>query len=258
MSISGQSGVGRIRLFHDFCGAEVPEATGVAYGTTAGGCTYSIGDFRLVGDLADATDGGLVSVSKANGFGRITGTDEAGQGMALATEIVFSPELNGTLVLECRLETQVLTARNIFVGFAGTIADLAVEPLTATTTTITKVVPALGFLFDSQLTADASASTAVWHMPYLLAADTTQTSTDVEASQVCVAAESDILRLEVDNNGAARWYINGKLEQTVGAGLAATPATLLGAEVGCYGTANTTTDIDVDYFLVEANRDWTR
>lgn len=258
MSISGQSGVGKIRLFHDFLGAEVPEKTAVAYGTSAGGCTYSIGDFRLVGDTADADDGGMPTINRANGYARLTGTDEAGQGMAIATEISFSPVLNGPLILETRLETQVLTARNIFVGFAGTILDLSVEPLTADTVTITKVYPAVGFLFDSQLTADATASTAVWHMPYILASDTTQTSTTVEASQVVVAAESDILRLEVDPDGGARWYINGKLEQTVGAGLAATTTTLLGAQVGVYGTANTTTDVDIDYILVEANRDWTR
>jgi len=254
MSISGQSGVGKIRLFHDFLGAEVPEATNVAYATTAGGCTYSIGDFRLVGDLADAADGGLPTISKASGYARLTGTDEAGQGMAIATEVCFSPELNGPLVLEARLETQVLTARNIFVGFAGTIADLAVEPLTATTTTITKVVPAIGFLFDSQLTTSGTN----WFMPYLLAGDTTQTSTDVVSSQTVVKEESDVLRLEIDSDGGARWYINGKLEQTVGAGLAVTVGTLLGAEVGVYGTAATTTDVDIDYILVEANRDWTR
>jgi hypothetical protein len=258
MSISGQSGVGKIRLFHDFLGAEVPENTAVAYGTSAGGCTYSIGDFRLVGDLADAADGGMPTISKASGYARLTGTNEDAEGMALATEICFSPVLNGPLIIEARLEMQVLTARVVFVGFAGTIEDLVNEPVTSTTTTITKVVPCLGFLFDSQLTADATASTAVWHMPYLLAADTTQTSTNVEASQVAVAGESDILRLEVDVDGGARWYINGKLEQTVGAGLAATPATLLGAEVGVYSTASTTSDVDVDYLLVEANRDWTR
>jgi len=37
-----------------------------------------------------------------------------------------------------------------------------------------------------------------------------------------------------------------------------TVGTLLGAEVGVYGTAATTTDVDIDYILVEANRDWTR
>ena len=48
------------------------------------------------------------------------------------------------------------------------------------------------------------------------------------------------------------------LEQTVAAALAATPATLLAGLVGVFATTTTVTDVDVDYLLIEANRDWTR
>lgn len=252
MSVSGQSGVGRIRWFNDFAGAEVPVATNVAYGTTAGGCTYFLGDFKLIGDLAE-TDTGAVATSKANGYILLSGNDENGKGAAIATEVNLSPALNGTIVVEARLERAALTAGVVFVGLAGTLADDVAEPVTSTGTTITKVVPCVGFLLDSQLT-DSEA----WHMPYILASDTTQTSTGVAADQDAVAGESDIVRLEVDNNGAARWYINGVLEQSVGAGLAATTTTLMGACVGCWGTTSTAATVDVDYLLVEANRDWTR
>lgn len=253
MSISGMSGPGKIQLFTDFCGNEIPVANAEA-ATTPG---HSAGPFSVLGDLVQ-TDAGLVMVSKSNGWGRLTSSAADTRGAALATEVVFSPVLNGGLVIEARVELAALTARNVFIGFTGTIADNVVECLTATTATITKVYPSLGFLFDSQLTVDATASTAVWHMPYLLAADTTQASTAVASSQVAVAEESDILRLEVDPDGAARWYINGKLEQTVAAGLAATTTTLLGALCGVWGTASTVGSLDVDYLLVEASRDWTR
>ncbi len=253
MSVSGQSGVGRIILFNDFCGPEIPVANAVAYGTTAGGCNYYLGDFKVIGDLAE-TDTGVVSTAKANGYALLSGNNENGKGAAFATEINLSPALNGTIVVEARLERAVLTAGVVFVGLAGTLADDVAEPVTSTGTAITKVVPCLGFLLDSQLTA----ADGLWHMPYLLASDTTQTSSDVESSQTAVAAESDLVRLEVDNNGAARWYINGVLEQTIGAGLAATVGTLMGACVGCWGTTSTAATVDVDYILVEANRDWTR
>jgi len=252
MSITGQSGVGKIRWFNDFAGAEIPVANAVAYGTTAGGCNYYLGDFKVIGDLAE-TDTGVVATSKANGYALISGNNEDGKGVAIATEVNLSPALNGTIVVEARLERAALTAGVVFVGLAGTLADDVAEPCTSTTTTITKVVPCVGFLLDSQLTAST-----YWHMPYLLASDTTQTSTTVVASQAAVAGESDVVRLEVDNNGAARWYINGVLEQSVGAGLAATTTTLMGACVGCWGTTTTAATADVDYFLVEANRDWTR
>lgn len=248
MSTSGMSGVGRIALFDDFCGPEC--AVGNAEAATTPG--HILGPFRITGDTVE-TDTGVVALDKANGFIRISGNNEDGKGVAIGTNVVFSPVLNGPLVLECRLELAALTTRVIFVGFATANADDVAEPCTATTTTITKVVPCVGFLLDSQLTA----STA-WHMPYILATDTTQTSTTVVSSQVAVAAESDILRIEIDPNGAARWFINGKLEQSVGAGLAATPATLLAGMAACFGTTTTAADADLDYLLIEANRDWTR
>lgn len=255
MTTSGQSGRGRIRLFNDFCGPEIPIATAVAYGTSAGGCNYYLGDFKVTGSLQD-TDSGVISQSKASGYVRLSSSaTSGGDGIAIGTEVVFSPVLNGTLVLECRLENySVLTARNVFVGFCTANADEFVENLTSTGTEITLVVASVGFILDSQLTA----ADGLWHMPYLLASDATQVSTDVQASQTAIAGESDIVRLEIDNNGAARWYINGILEQTVGAGLAATPSTLLAGLVVVSSTTSTVASIDVDYLLIEANRDWTR
>ena len=254
MSLTGMSGNGRIRLFNDFLGPEIPIGNAVAYGTTAGGCHSFIGDFKLTGSIHD-TDSGIVSVGKANGYARLLSSATAdGDGLALGTEVSLSPALNGVLVLETRVEMAALTARNVFIGFATANADEAKEPVTAATTTITKVVPCVGFLFDSQLTTSGTN----WFMPYILASDTTQTSTDVVSSQTAVAAESDVLRIEVDKDGGARWYINGKLEQTVGAGLAATPATLQAALVGVWSTTTTVGSLDIDFIEVTANRDWTR
>jgi len=248
MSLTGMSGYGRIRLFDDFCGPNIPVANAEA-ATTPG---HFIGPYRVVGDTVE-TDSGIVVASKSSGWVTLTVNDENGKGVGLATDVCFSPVLNGAMALEARVETSALTARSIFIGFAGTIADDVAEPVTSATTTITKVVPCLGFILDSQLTAGT-----YWHMPYILASDTTQTSTTVVASQVAVAAEADVLRLEVFPNGSAKWYINGKLEQTVGAGLAATTTTLLGALVAGFGTTTTAADLSVDFMAVEANRDWTR
>ena len=254
MSVSGQSGSGKIRLFNDFCGPEIPVANAVAYGTSAGGCNYYLGDFKVTGSLHD-TDSGVISLPKASGYVQLASSASAdGDGIFMGTEVVFSPILNGTLICEARLERAALTAGTLFIGFMSTNADEVAEPITCSTTVLTKVVPCVGLLLNSELTADDG----LWHMPYLLAGDTTQTSTPVEASQTAVIAESDIVRIELDNNGAARWYINGKLEQSIGAALAATPATLLAGGVGIWSTTTTVATVDVDYLLVEANRDWTR
>lgn len=247
-----QGGYGKIRLFHDFFGPETPLAGTGAYAAATGN-QIVCGPFRVLGDLAE-TDTGVVTLSKASGYARISGNDEDGKGVAIATEIAFSPVLNGPIAVECRLERQVLTAGVVFVGLCGTLADDVAEPLTATGTTLTLTATDLcGFLLDSQLTA----ADGLWHMPYNGGTTTgPTTSTSVDSSVTAVLAESDIVRLEVDPNGTARWYINGSLEQTVANAVSTTA--LQGALVGCWGTTTTAADVDVDYFAVEANRDWTR
>jgi len=248
MTINGMGGEGKIRIFDDFLGgADVAVSDTDAIKTAAG----VAGPFAMYGSLAE-TDCGLVLLGKANGYARVTGTNEDGFGLAIGTEVSLSAALNGTIIVEARVEMQALTARDTFIGLVATAADDIAEPVSCSTTTITKVCACTGFLYSSQLTS------AAWHMPYILASDTTQTSTDVVASQTPVAAESDLLRLEVDLDGGARWYINGKLEQSVGAGEAVTTTTLMAAIIGTFGTTTTVSDVDVDYFLVEASRDWSR
>jgi hypothetical protein len=151
------------------------------------------------------------------------------------------------------VELCALTARNVFVGFMAANADDSLEPITSTTATCTRVVNAVGFLLDSQLTDSTR-----WHMPYMLSTTATQVSTAIDSSQVAVAAESDVLRVVVNSDGSAEWWINGVLEQTVGPAKAADVTTLLAGVVGVWSTTTTASDVDIDYLLVDANRDWTR
>lgn len=247
-----ESGYGRIRLFDDFCGPEIPVANAVAYGTSAGGCNYYIGPYTVMGDLAE-TDTGVVFIDKAGGILRISGNNEDGKGVWIGTGIAFSPVLNGTMAVECRLELAALTTRSIFVGFMGTLADDAAEPVTSTGTTHTLVATNLcGFVLDSQLTAGT-----VWHAVYNGGTTTGVTvSTTTTTEVAAVAAEMDVLRVEIDTNGTARFYINGLLESTVVNAVSTTA--LQAGGVGCWGTAVAVADADLDYLAVEANRDWTR
>ena len=245
-----QSGYGKIRIFTDFLGEEIPVANAVAYGTSAGGCNYYLGGFKVLGDLGE-TDTGVVALAKASGYARISGNNEDGKGAAIATETVFSASLNGSLIFETRVERQAVTAGVVFAGFCGTAADDIAEPLTATGTTLTLTAGAIcGFTLDSQLTA-----AAVWHMPYNGGATTGVTdSTLVTSGVTAVAGVSDVLRLVIDKAGRAQWFINGVLKQTVAGAVSTT--TLLAGLVGCWGTTTTAADVDCDYIGIEANRDW--
>jgi len=246
-----ESGYGRIRLFDDFCGPEIPVANAVAYGTTAGGCNYYLGPYTVRGTLED-TAIGVVSLLKSGGWVRIGGSDENAEGAWVGTEAVFSPSLNGPLALEARVELRILTTTSVFIGFMATLADAAVEPVTSTGTSITYVSTTgiAGFIYDSQLTAGQ------WHAIYDGGSTVENTtSTDAETGISPVAARSDVLRVEIDTNGTVRWYINGVLERTVVDAVSTT--VLLAAGIGSWGTTTTATDIDADFLAVEANRDWT-
>tara|TARA_R110000765_G_scaffold385806_1_gene477674 strand:- start:91 stop:843 length:753 start_codon:yes stop_codon:yes gene_type:complete len=248
--VTVQSEYGRISLFDDFCGPEIPIGNDVAYGTTAGGCHYYIGPYKVTGDMAD-TDAGVVGLSIASGAVRLTGTNEAGEGCCIGTEAVFSPSLNGTLVAEARVQTSALTARFLWFGFCDVNADVVDEPVTSATATLTLVASDLcGFLFDSQLTAKN------WHMPYNGGTTTGATdSTTVDSEVLLVVGGWDILRIEIAANGTAFWYVNGVLKQTVANAVSTT--VLQACYVGSFATTTTVTDIDVDYLAVSGNRDWT-
>lgn len=247
-----QGGVGRIRLFDDFCGAEIPVLNAVAYGTSAGGCNYYLGDFSVKGDLAE-TDTGVLALGVTSGAVRISGNDEDGKGVAICTDLVFQPSLNAPMCIEARVNMQALTTRSIFVGFCGTLADDVAEPLTSTGTTHTLTASHLcGIVMDSQLTA-----AAVFHACYNGGSTTGKTDSTLTTTGIsAVAGEYDVLRVEIDPNGTARFWINEVLESTVENAVSTT--TLQAALVGCWGTTSTAADMDVDYILVEANRDWTR
>ena len=247
-----QSQFGRIELFDDFCGPEIPVATNVAYGTTAGGCNYYIGPYKITGDLAETDTGVLGMDGVVNGVVRLSGNDENGKGVAIGTGIHFSPAKNGTMVAETRVQRAAVTAGVVWFGFCDVNADDVAEPVTASATTLTLAASDLcGFVLDSQLTA-----TATWHMAYNGGTTTGATdSTDVVSDVVAVLAEWDILRVEIADNGTAFWYINGELKQTVANAVSTT--VVQGAYVACFGTTTTAASVDVDYLYVSCNRDWT-
>ena len=248
-----ESGMGKIELIGDFCGPEYPILSLLAVNAATGG-GQSIGPFHVYGDLADA-DAGVVALSIVGGAVRLTGTNEAEKGCALTTDLIFSVPLNGPLVLEARVQTQALTARNFFIGFCGTLADDIAPPLASSTETHTLTATDLiGFHIDSSLTAGAT-----WHAVFNGGTTAGQTvSTSTTTGVVAVTGEYDVLRVEIDPNGTCRFFVNGNLESTVANGSTVTSTDLLAAIVGCCGTTTTITDLDVDYMKVTAQRDWTR
>ncbi len=249
-----QSGYGEIRLFNDFTGEEVQVAANMEHASATGGL-WNIGKgFTIKGQNLDQTDAGAAAVEDGlNGQVILTSSATAGgDACFVTTETCFKPSVNAPMAVEARVELAALTARRVFVGFSGTVADAQSTIVSGSTATLTLTESnCVGFLFDSGLTTDVE-----WHYVHNGGTTTGVTdSTALNSGVAPVATYMDVLRVEVDNNGTARWFINGVLKNTLAGAVSATAVF-----AGCAGVVSTTTtvgSVTLDYIAVEANRDWT-
>jgi len=70
-----------------------------------------------------------------------------------------------------------------------------------------------------------------------------------------VAGEFQILRLEIANNGTARWYVDGVLKQTTTGAVSTSTDLALVTMIEARSAAIEYAYLD--YIYVSANRDWT-
>ena len=241
-----QSGEGRIRLFNDFAG--VGETLALTTDTA------QLGDFFAGGEGFEDNDAGVAGKDALSGVVTITSGNTDADTSFIGTHIAFDVALMGTIVLEARVQVPDLDDKEIFFGLTSILSvDEQLEDIVinASGTTITMPADLVGFYLSSELTDDED-----WHGIHnggTTAGSTTTTAVDLDDD--AVAGEWQVLRLEVSSNGTALWYIDGVLKQTV-AGAASTSTNM----AVCLAAAANTTELaimDVDYMLVEANRDWT-
>jgi len=249
-----QSGYGQIRLFNDFTGEEIQVAANMEHAAATGGL-WNIGNgFTIKGQNLDQTDAGAVASEDAlNGQVVLTSSATAGGDACFCTtETCFKPSVNATMAVEARVEMAALTDRRVFVGFSGTVADAQSTIVSGTTTTLTLTESnCVGFLYDSGLTTDIE-----WHMVHNGGTTTGVTnSLLLNSGDTPVATSMNVLRVEVDNNGTARWYVDGVLRKTLANAVSTTA--VFGGCVGVVSTTTTVASVTVDYIAVEANRDWT-
>ena len=242
-----QSGIGRISLFEDFFAED-----NIANTAT----DRALGNFTVAGQGSEATDSGipLLQADAISGVGVMTTTDEAQHTILVGTPIAFDVALMGTIVAETRVRFVDLDTKEVFFGFPDidpSTLRLEVDVLTGATTTLTLTASDIcGLYLSAELTDDED-----WHGIHsggTATASTTTTAVDLDDD--AVAGEWQILKLEVDSNGTARWYIDGDLKKSV-TGAASTSVNLaLCVGVEAKGAAIET--LDVDYILVKSNRDW--
>jgi len=247
-----EAGPGKVVLFEDFLACDDPVALTAVDGSRL------VGPLRVVGQgMAEVDSGAPAIASGLSGAVRLTTTNEDAHTLGLETNVMFDVGLMGTLVAEARVQFANFTTKEAFMGFtdiaiASFVPDLETDLISGATTTITLTASDLvGFLLDSELTEDER-----FHCVYNGGTTTGATaSAALQVSADSVAGEWDVLRVEVDSNGTARWYFNGTLEQTVKAAVSTTVDLKFFIAVGA--NAATIATMDVDYVKIAANRDWT-
>lgn len=251
-----EAGPGKIRLFEDFF--SVYDTSDIAANTTTPD-TVAIGPFSLFGEGLIEIDAGLLHLNALSGAVRMTTTNVGDDGTFLGTTNAFDVTLMAPIVLEARVQFNNLDTKRAFIGFTDAEGgsgkkDLSVEDdiVAAVTTTFTPVASDyVGFYLSAELTDDED-----WHA--LFRGGTASQSTDTQLADFnidAVAGEWQVLRLEIDPNGTVRWYIDGSLERTEAN--AVSTSVDLGLVVGVEAQGNNIEEMDIDYLLVTANRDWT-
>jgi hypothetical protein len=259
MTINAQGGVGKIRLFEDFF--NVIDHSDITDNSTVPDMA-SIGPFSVFGEGFIEIDSGILARHALSGVGRLATTDVNDDGTMVGTYNCFDVGLMGPIILEARVQVPDLDTKRVFFGLTDATGgdekkDLSIEDdiVASTTLTFTPVASDyVGFLWSSEMTDDDA-----WHYVYRggtasMTSGAVAESYDFDGYEL-VAGEWQVLRLEIDPNGTARWYIDGNLLATVAN--ACSTSVDMGVVLGVEVVSGTTTEyLDVDYLLVEANRDW--
>ena len=246
-----QASKGRIEIFEDFIGGEDIVAN------TAASRTFGTAGLRVIGQGIAETDSGIVLLESdgLNGVGRLTTTNEDAHSIGLTTATMFDVAKMGTIVLEARVQFENLDTKEFYFGLTDVNDDTTIiegGTMVGNGTTMTLTASDLcGFYLSAELTDDED-----WHAVFNGGTTTGETdSTELDLDDDAVAGEFDVLRLEVGNNGTARWFVNGVLKKTQAGAVSTTTDLAVLLMVATYGAAIET--VDVDYISITANRDWT-
>ncbi len=245
-------GRGRTELYFDSKQNDDPIAL------TAVDGTRHLGDFRVVGQGMAEVDSGAPH-NGATGGVQFRTTNENQHSYGIESGIMFDVGLQGTIRAEARVNLANNTTKRIFMGFtdidiASFVPDIEVDLALGLTTTLTLTASDIcGFILDSELTAATA-----WHA--IFNGGATTGVTDVTTANVLTPVQTDgewqTLRVEMDTNGTARWFIDGDLKQTTAGAVSTTVDLKFFLAVGANGDAIAT--LDVDYASARSNRDWTR
>ena len=248
-----ESGPGLIRIFDDFTGPQARIALTIDNDNL--GLYWERG-----GEGIEETDAGVVRLDSdgLSGVIRLTASTTDLDTTFIATGRLFDLALMGTVVVEQRVRLGNLNNKQCFIGLCDentfdldATGDILDGP--AGTTWVLNGSDLAGFAFSDEITTQ---NTNGWYGVFnggTATGDTTAAGTSLSFESV--AGEWAVFRMEATANGTVRWYVNGILQKTVTGALSTT--TDLNYIAAVYANSANVAEMDVDYVLIECNRDWT-
>lgn len=195
-------------MFDDFLGDVVADQWNFTEGTDSG---------TSDGAIVEAVNGTFV-LTPGDSAGTV-----AGDYAQLNSALQWKANAGG-LALEAKIKLAAITSVSCFVGFTDTKAlEQPIYSAGSVDTITTDATDAVGFMFDTAMT------TGQWHLVGVKA--------DVDASKMAsgvapVAGAETILRVEVDTDGSAEFYIDGNFVGTGRMANAVTPTVALTPHYG--------------------------
>jgi hypothetical protein len=224
-------------LYDDFLGA------GVAYGTTI------VSPWRSrKGSDAQAVDFTVTPAVNGEIVGVIgdTTASMAVSGVQLDAGLSWKANM-GQLLFEARVKLSQITLISAFIGFTDQTGalEMPIHSAASANTITTNATDALGFFFDTSMTADT------WW--------TAGVANDVDATHqnsgfAPVAATYETFRIEVGTDGSAYFFRNGVLVGTKMTGAVTATVALTPVIAGFNRDTSNTPSITADYVHVSALR----
>jgi len=219
------TGFGKVKIFNDFLGAAVDETNDIVVGTE---------------------NSGTQAVNIANG-----GWYRLVSGATSGNRVLYSTALNlsaasGELIGEVRLtNVTAITLRAIYAGFIDVIASTVEMPIEMAAEVLTSTASdACGFMYDTDSTNDT------WYCVGVKAdADATPVDSGIAPA---AAGTSQTLRVVVNADGKAEYFIDGKYVGSVTNAITASTAVCFGVCLEARESAAKT--LDSDYIYVEMGR----
>jgi hypothetical protein len=153
----------------------------------------------------------------------------------------------GELVFEARVKTSQIATSAYFFGFTDQVAalEMPIQSAASANTITTNATDGVGFMYDTEMTADT------WWLVGVA------NDVDATAQNTALAPVNDtyaVFRIEVSSTGVATFYYNGTAVGTAMTGAVTATVALTPVIAGFNRTTSGTPTLTCDYIMVQAVR----